>query len=138
MTELAAGLSMNDPEEEATMIKEKLVSCYKNSDMAENLELEVKESDEHLDEDATINKRFERWSTTWWQQFCVLLNRGIKERKHESFSGLKIAQVLAVAFISGLLWWQSDDAHLQDKVSNPSLFISLTPHTHKNTNKTFS
>ncbi|KAG6577381.1 ABC transporter G family member 9, partial [Cucurbita argyrosperma subsp. sororia] len=116
LLDLANGLSMNDPEEEATMIKEKLVSCYKNSDMAENLELEVKESDEHLDEDATINKRFERWSTTWWQQFCVLLNRGIKERKHESFSGLKIAQVLAVAFISGLLWWQSDDAHLQDKI----------------------
>ncbi|KAG6690539.1 hypothetical protein I3842_10G020600 [Carya illinoinensis] len=34
--------------------------------------------------------------------------RGIKERRHEYFSWLRITQVLSTAFILGLLWWQSD------------------------------
>lgn len=108
---------MNDPEEEAAMVKEKLVTSYKNNNIAENLMLEVQESDENLVEDGSEEKSYGRWSTTWCQQFSVLLRRGIKERKHDSFSGLKIGQVLAVAIMSGLLWWQSDDSHLQDKVS---------------------
>lgn len=108
---------MNDPEEEAAMVKQKLIASYK-SHIAEKLELDVQQSDEHLLEDhGAEDKGLGRWSTTWWQQFCVLLRRGIKERKHESFSRLKVGQVLAVALICGLLWWQSDDSHLQDKVS---------------------
>lgn len=57
-----------------------------------------------------------QWTTTWWEQFMVLLRRGLKERRHESYSGLRIFQVLSVAFISGLLWWHSDVSHLQDQV----------------------
>lgn len=104
---------MESPEEEAPMVKEKLVSSYKK------LESEVKEIDEqHWVEDVSAEEEegFGRWSTTWCQQFCILLKRGIKERKHESYSALKVGQVLAVAFICGLLWWQSDISHLQDKV----------------------
>ncbi|XP_022142763.1 ABC transporter G family member 9-like [Momordica charantia] len=116
LLDLANGLSMNDPEEEAAMVKQKLIASYK-SHIAEKLELDVQQSDEHLLEDhGAEDKGLGRWSTTWWQQFCVLLRRGIKERKHESFSRLKVGQVLAVALICGLLWWQSDDSHLQDKI----------------------
>lgn len=56
------------------------------------------------------------WMTGWWEQFKVLLTRGLKERKHESYSGLKIFQVLSVSILSGLLWWQSDTSHIQDQV----------------------
>ncbi|XP_076921449.1 ABC transporter G family member 21-like [Bidens hawaiensis] len=57
-----------------------------------------------------------RWTTSWWTQFKVLFKRGLRERKHESYSGLRIFQVMSVAILSGLLWWQSDTSHLQDQV----------------------
>ncbi|XP_008452359.3 ABC transporter G family member 9 [Cucumis melo] len=117
LLDLSNGLSMNEAEEEAGMVKEKLISCYKNNAIAEKLLLELQESDEHhLVEHGAEDKSFGRWSATWCQQFSVLLRRGIKERKHDSFSALKIGQVLAVSLICGLLWWQSDDTHLQDKI----------------------
>ncbi|KAK6157720.1 hypothetical protein DH2020_011968 [Rehmannia glutinosa] len=57
-----------------------------------------------------------QWTNSWWLQFKVLLSRGLKERKHESYSGLRIFQVMSVAIISGLLWWHSDANHIQDQV----------------------
>ncbi|KAK6134055.1 hypothetical protein DH2020_032200 [Rehmannia glutinosa] len=56
-----------------------------------------------------------QWTNSWWLQFKVLLSRGLKERKHESYSGLRIFQVMSVAIISGLLWWHSDANHIQDQ-----------------------
>ncbi|KAL2900912.1 ABC transporter G family member 22 [Bienertia sinuspersici] len=49
-----------------------------------------------------------KWGATWWQQYSILFQRGIKERRHEYFSWLRITQVLATAVVLGLLWWQSD------------------------------
>jgi hypothetical protein len=46
----------------------------------------------------------------------VLLRRGLQERRHESYSGLRIFQVLSVSLLSGLLWWKSDTSHVQDQV----------------------
>ncbi|KAI3932904.1 hypothetical protein MKW92_026170 [Papaver armeniacum] len=57
-----------------------------------------------------------QWATTWWEQFKVLLERGLKERKHESYSGLRIFQVMSVSILAGLLWWHSDPSHIQDQV----------------------
>ncbi|KAK6931439.1 ABC transporter-like, ATP-binding domain [Dillenia turbinata] len=65
----------------------------------------------------TASRGSERqWTTSWWVQFKVLLRRGLQERKHESFSGLRIFQVMSVSFLSGLLWWHSDTSHIQDQV----------------------
>ncbi|XP_010262410.1 PREDICTED: ABC transporter G family member 21-like [Nelumbo nucifera] len=58
----------------------------------------------------------EQWMTSWWEQFRVLLSRSLKERKHESYSGLRIFQVMSVSILSGLLWWHSDISHVQDQV----------------------
>ncbi|KAG8366541.1 hypothetical protein BUALT_Bualt17G0090600 [Buddleja alternifolia] len=57
-----------------------------------------------------------QWTNSWWLQFKVLLSRGLKERKHESYSGLRIFQVMSVSILSGLLWWHSDANHIQDQV----------------------
>ncbi|CAK9138161.1 unnamed protein product, partial [Ilex paraguariensis] len=100
-----------------TVIKQSLVSAFKTS-LAANLKAELQAIDYKLQDQGLEEKQFARWTTTWWEQFSVLLRRGVKERKHESFSGLKIGQVLVVAFLSGLLWWQSDVTHLQDQVQN--------------------
>ncbi|KAJ7975913.1 ABC transporter family protein [Quillaja saponaria] len=48
------------------------------------------------------------WGASWCQQYSILFRRGIKERRHEYFSWLRITQVLSTAIILGLLWWQSD------------------------------
>ena len=108
-----AGVSSNS--EVPGTVKQNLVSAYK-SNLASKLKSEVHEIDDPS-QDGLNDKQASRWATTWWQEFFVLLIRGVKERKHNSFSGLKIGQVLVVAFLSGLLWWQSDVSHIQDQVT---------------------
>ncbi|GMJ05217.1 ATP-binding cassette G9 [Hibiscus trionum] len=106
--------SSNDSLKEQTLVKKTLVSAYKTN-IAKKLKEELKDNEDRRP-DQTENKKFERWPTTWWQQFTILLQRGLKERKHESFSMFNTAEVLAVAVLLGLLWWQSDIAHLQDQI----------------------
>lgn len=60
--------------------------------------------------------REDQWTTSWWLQFKVLLGRGLKERKHEAYSGLRIFQVMSVSFLSGLLWWHCNTNHIMDQV----------------------
>ncbi|XP_038906086.1 ABC transporter G family member 9-like [Benincasa hispida] len=117
LLDLINGLSMNDPNEDPTIVKQKLVSSYKNN-ISEKLKSERQESDdEHWCKDGSYeDSNFEIWPTTWCQQFCVLLRREIKERRYESFSAMRVVQVLLIAFLCGFLWWQSDDSHLQDKL----------------------
>lgn len=118
-----AGVLSDDIHEDPTTIKQTLVLSYR-SKIDEGLKAELREIDNHL-QDGLEDKQLDRWATTWWQQCSVLFRRGVKERRHESFSGLKIGQVLVVGFLSGLLWWQSDSSHLQDQVRNPSLTLYI-------------
>uniref|UniRef100_A0A7N1A4L7 ABC transporter domain-containing protein n=1 Tax=Kalanchoe fedtschenkoi TaxID=63787 RepID=A0A7N1A4L7_KALFE len=48
------------------------------------------------------------WGASWLEQYSILFRRGLKERRHDYFSWLRITQVLATAIIIGLLWWRSD------------------------------
>ncbi|KAI3986784.1 hypothetical protein MKX01_039758 [Papaver californicum] len=114
LLDLANGVYKDEEEEDQASIKENLVTAYRTS-LADKLKGEVEAEIQFLDSSGD-GKEFGRWSTTWVQQFSVLLRRGIKERKHEAFSGLKIGQVLVVALLAGALWWQSSMAHIQDQV----------------------
>ncbi|GAV90795.1 ABC_tran domain-containing protein/ABC2_membrane domain-containing protein [Cephalotus follicularis] len=114
MLDLANGVSSDDSCDDQKTIKQTLVSAQK-SYLAAKLKAELEEID-NRPQNKGEDKQFGRWPTTWWQQFTVLLKRGVKERRYESFSGLKICQVLVVAIISGLLWWQSDVSHIQDQI----------------------
>lgn len=61
-----------------------------------------------------------QWGASWDEQYSILFWRGIKERRHDYFSLLRITQVLSTAIILGLLWWQSDTKNpkdLQDQVN---------------------
>lgn len=58
-----------------------------------------------LDQEKTFQKR--EWGASWREQYLILFMRGIKERRHDYFSWLRITQVLVTAVILGLLWWQS-------------------------------
>lgn len=73
--------------------------------------------DEELKSKVSSSRR--QWGASWWEQYSILFRRGIKERRHEYFSWLRITQVLATAIILGLLWWQSESRSpkgLQDQV----------------------
>ena len=75
-----------------------------------------------LDEDlkAKVVSAKRQWGARWDEQFSILFWRGIKERRHDYFSWLRITQVLSTAIILGLLWWQSDAKNpkdLQDQVN---------------------
>ncbi|KAF3432596.1 hypothetical protein FNV43_RR27336 [Rhamnella rubrinervis] len=104
--------------EDQNSIKQSLISSYKkNLYPALKAEIHGNYKDPVLSSTRSSSSRgSEEWMTTWWEQFNVLLRRGLKERKHESYSGLKIFQVLSVSILSGLLWWQSDTSHIQDQV----------------------
>ena len=73
--------------------------------------------DEELKSKVYTSKR--EWGASWREQFSILFWRGLKERRHDYFSWLRITQVLTTAVILGLLWWQSDTnspRDLQDQV----------------------
>ncbi|KAM7263754.1 hypothetical protein ACFE04_001437 [Oxalis oulophora] len=57
------------------------------------------------DEEVMLKRQ---WGAGWYEQYSILFRRGVKERRHEYFSWLRITQVLSIAFVLGLLWWQSD------------------------------
>lgn len=113
------GVAPEDELKDKDSVKQTLVSAYKDN-LHNSLQQELNGVEKCIcpknGKRGEDYKNFGEWATTWWEQCRVLLRRGVKERKYDSFSCIKIGQVLAVALISGLLWWQSDSAHLQDKV----------------------
>ncbi|TVU48331.1 hypothetical protein EJB05_07965, partial [Eragrostis curvula] len=62
---------------------------------------------------ATITSSKREWGTSWWQQYSILFCRGIKERRHDYLSWMRITQVIATSIILGLLWWHSDPSTLK-------------------------
>ncbi|XP_066352953.1 ABC transporter G family member 14-like [Miscanthus floridulus] len=66
---------------------------------------------------ASSKSSSETWTTGWWTQFLVLFQRGLKERRYESFNKLRVFQVLSVATLAGLLWWRTPASHLQDRTA---------------------
>ncbi|KAE8733605.1 ABC transporter G family member 21 [Hibiscus syriacus] len=115
LLDLANGIPSDESPKEQILMKETVISAYKTS-IYEKLKGELEEIRDREIIDELGNKELERWPTTWWQQFTVLLKRGLKERKHESFSIYNITEILISAVFTGSLWWKSDISHLQDQV----------------------
>uniref|UniRef100_A0A3Q7J481 ABC transporter domain-containing protein n=1 Tax=Solanum lycopersicum TaxID=4081 RepID=A0A3Q7J481_SOLLC len=120
LLDLSNGILSDDPRvlvdtpiEDPASIKKTLVTAFKTN-LMENMKEQLQESDIHQVAEKLPEKKFTQWSNTWWQQFSVLFRRGMKERKHESFSSLKVGEVLVVAFLCGFLWWKSNN--IQDQV----------------------
>ncbi|KAJ1695778.1 hypothetical protein LUZ63_012476 [Rhynchospora breviuscula] len=108
-------------------MKAALISAY-NTRLKTVVKKELEDVAKQLRETEPHDKR-EKWCTSWWVQFTVLLERGLKERKHESFSTLKITQVIIASLLSGMLWFQSQ-GHVQDQVGlifNLVCLWSFTP-----------
>ncbi|XVF30016.1 hypothetical protein REPUB_Repub16aG0020800 [Reevesia pubescens] len=68
--------------------------------------------------------------STWFYQFSILLQRSLKERKHESFNTLRVFQVITAAILAGLMWWHSDYRDIQDRLGllfSISIFWGVVP-----------
>ncbi|XP_054810535.1 ABC transporter G family member 14-like isoform X2 [Prosopis cineraria] len=109
-------------EQERKLTREALISAY-DKNIAPKLKLEISNSRMDI---YSFNKhassrndptKAEQWCTSWWYQFKVLLQRGLKERRYEAFNRLRIFQVISVAFLGGLLWWHTPESHIQDRVA---------------------
>lgn len=108
-----------DHHDDQNSIKQALISSYKKS-LYHIMRAEIHRNSHGSDGSASgpLSSRGceNQWTSSWWEQFKVLLRRGLQERKHESYSGLRIFQVMSVSILSGLLWWHSDTSHIQDQV----------------------
>ncbi|XP_068645009.1 ABC transporter G family member 9-like [Aristolochia californica] len=99
-----------------TAVKGALLDAYK-ANLADNQTEEFyKQMNDSRGNGNANEKMMKKWNTSWLQQFRVLLERGIKERRHETFSVLRVSQVIVVAVITGLLWWRSTVGHIQDQI----------------------
>lgn len=114
-----------DHQDDQNSVKQSLISSFRKNIYPELnsqiLTIKTKTPTLH----STAGTENNEWTTNWWEQFRILLKRGLRERRHESYSGLRISQVMSVSFLSGLLWWHSDPSHIQDQVynSNPKTLI---------------
>ncbi|KAF4373466.1 hypothetical protein F8388_025160 [Cannabis sativa] len=117
---------------EKKKVKEALISAYDNN-ISPNLkaQLIITTSDNTKDHNHNNNNNGseynnkkkkmaanrDQWYTSWWHQFKVLLQRGLKERRHETFNKLRIFQVISVAILGGLLWWRTPMSHIEDRIA---------------------
>ncbi|XP_071908553.1 ABC transporter G family member 22-like isoform X1 [Coffea arabica] len=81
--------------------------------------------DEAIKSQVCSKKR--EWGASWFEQYSILFWRGLKERRHDYFSWLRITQVLATAVILGMLWWQSGSNNPKEVQDQAGLlfFISV-------------
>uniref|UniRef100_A0A6N2N5C0 ABC transporter domain-containing protein n=1 Tax=Salix viminalis TaxID=40686 RepID=A0A6N2N5C0_SALVM len=109
-------------EKEQKLVKEALISAYQKN-ISTRMKAELCNSDPdsyNFTKDATAKtetKSSEQWCTSWWYQFKVLFQRGLRERRFESFNRLRIFQVLSVSILGGLLWWRTPTSHIEDRIA---------------------
>ncbi|KAK4729256.1 hypothetical protein R3W88_022244 [Solanum pinnatisectum] len=108
-------------EQEKKSVREALISAYEKN-ISTRLKTEVCSLDNssysYTKDVSTRNGvKLEQWCTSWMHQFKVLLMRGLRERRHESFNRLRIFQVISVAFLAGLLWWHTPTSHIEDRIA---------------------
>ncbi|XP_010248096.1 PREDICTED: ABC transporter G family member 22 isoform X2 [Nelumbo nucifera] len=105
-------------------IAEYLVEAYETRVAEEKKKLTVSISiDEELKSKVSSPRR--EWGASWWQQYSILFWRGLKERRHDYLSWLRITQVLATATILGLLWWRSDSKTMKGMQDQAGLLFFI-------------
>ncbi|KAI3453904.1 hypothetical protein Pfo_010567 [Paulownia fortunei] len=110
----------DNPQQDPISVREFLISAY-DKNISTRLKIELCSSDVssyNYKEAPTRNDvKSEKWCTTWWHQFKILLLRGLRERRFEAFNRLRIFQVLSVAILGGLLWWRTPSSHIDDRIA---------------------
>ncbi|XP_022731618.1 ABC transporter G family member 14-like [Durio zibethinus] len=111
---------VDSTEQEQKSVKDALISAYEKN-ISTRLKAELCNSDVNnyvnTKEASARNDKSDQWCTSWWHQFKVLLQRGVRERKYEAFNRLRIFQVISVAVLGGLLWWHTPASHISDRIA---------------------
>ncbi|KAI3882054.1 hypothetical protein MKX03_006264 [Papaver bracteatum] len=130
LVDLANGVHLGDLDEEKRKDgKQSLVLAYKNI-LVNRLKEEEKLAVGQDSVSSRMDNDIGQWPTTWGQEFSVLLKRDLLERKHESLSIMQVGQMLAVSFLSEILWWKSNINHIEDQIGfffAATMYWSLYP-----------
>ncbi|XXG42862.1 hypothetical protein AAC387_Pa01g3035 [Persea americana] len=115
LLDLANGVSSCGSKGDRTsVLKQALVAAY-DDNIRNKLEEDLQDISDSSVGTHVHGNEIGRWATTWSDQFVALLQRDMKEKKHQAFSPLRIVRILAVAFLMGLLWWRSGVINLRDQ-----------------------
>ncbi|XP_065616155.1 ABC transporter G family member 14 isoform X2 [Quercus suber] len=93
-------------EREQKLVKETLISAY-DKNISTRLKAELCDANNcnyARDGSKRHDMKSEQWCTSWWHQFKVLLQRGLRERRFEAFNRLRIFQVIALLFFFSVFW----------------------------------
>ncbi|KAL0327692.1 UNVERIFIED_CONTAM: ABC transporter G family member 14 [Sesamum angustifolium] len=101
----------DSPQQDTTSVREFLISAY-DKNISTRLKIELCSSDVgsyNYKEASTGNDvKSEKWCTTWWHQFKILLLRGLRERRFEAFNrtvgDLPMELALPTAFTFIFYW----------------------------------
>ncbi|KAL2520125.1 ABC transporter G family member 25 [Forsythia ovata] len=130
LLDLANGVSHVDGirDREKPNVRQNLVSSY-NAVLAPKVKAACLDSTSMASKETLIvgkntKKSFVTSFSTWFDQFIILLQRNMKERKHETFNSLRVFQVIAASLLAGFMWWHSDYRDIQDRLGL-LFFISI-------------
>nr|XP_016445651.1 PREDICTED: ABC transporter G family member 25-like isoform X2 [Nicotiana tabacum] len=130
LLDLANGVCQFDgvSEKERPNVKQTLVSSYNNL-LAPKVKAACLDTTSTVPKEITYNcSSYKRTCTSslsnWFNQFSILLQRGLKERRHETFNYLRVFQVIAASLLAGSMWWHSDYRDIQDRLGL-LFFISI-------------
>ncbi|XP_009769371.1 ABC transporter G family member 25 [Nicotiana tabacum] len=130
LLDLANGVCQFDgvSEKERPNIKQTLVSSYNNL-LAPKVKAACLDTTSIVPKEITYTcSSYKRTCTSsfsnWFNQFSILLQRGVKERRHETFNYLRVFQVIAASLLAGSMWWHSDYTDIQDRLGL-LFFISI-------------
>ncbi|XP_022936361.1 ABC transporter G family member 25-like [Cucurbita moschata] len=113
----------NTSEGEKPNMKQTLITSY-NTLLAPRVKAACMETSTLLETKTRERLTCKTSLLMWCNQLSILLQRNLKERKHETFNGLRVFQVITAAMLAGLMWWHSDFRDIQDRLGL-LFFISI-------------
>uniref|UniRef100_A0ACD5WA71 Uncharacterized protein n=1 Tax=Avena sativa TaxID=4498 RepID=A0ACD5WA71_AVESA len=121
MLDLANGFAQAEYSDRAAgggSVKQALIASYSKV-LAPKVKAAINADDAHAAAPAEKQPALESCSgscTTWTNQFAILLRRSLKERRHETFTSLRLFQIIAPALVAGAMWWRSTPLEVQDRM----------------------
>ncbi|KAM0859264.1 hypothetical protein ACQ4PT_047314 [Festuca glaucescens] len=116
MVDLANGFAQEEYSDSAAAdvgsVKRLLISSY-NRVLAPKVKAAINVAD-HAGDGAHQQQEPPSF-TSWTYQFRTLLLRSLKQRRHETFTSLRIFQVIAAAVVVGAMWWQLAPLGVDDR-----------------------
>ncbi|KZV33085.1 ABC transporter G family member 25-like [Dorcoceras hygrometricum] len=129
MLDLANGVCQlnGSSENEKPNVRQSLVQSY-NSVLAPKVRLACRDAPSMVPKERLNHTtKYYGWTShfsTFFNQFNILLQRNLKERKHETFNSLRVFQVITASLLAGFMWWHSDYHDIQDRLGL-LFFISI-------------